>query len=128
MHLPQIGGGELECGDYAVYPKFTIPLLSANEVWGKVMFLHLCVILFTGEGVSLTETPRGQRPPYGKEQIPQKLVMVSLVQKIKFPQNIYNTSFQTNEISKYFIKFFCASPILITNSTPEMYFILLRKI
>ena len=21
-----------------------------NEVWGKVMFLHVCVILFTGEG------------------------------------------------------------------------------
>ena len=31
-------------------------LLAANEVWGKVMFLHLCVILFTvgggGAGVS----------------------------------------------------------------------------
>ena len=26
---------------------------SANEGWGKVMFLHLCVILFTKEGVSL---------------------------------------------------------------------------
>ena len=23
-------------------------LLPANEVWGKVMFLHLCVILFRG--------------------------------------------------------------------------------
>ena len=25
-------------------------LPPANEVWGKVMFLHLCVMLFTGEG------------------------------------------------------------------------------
>ena len=25
-------------------------LPPANEVWGKVMFLHLCVILFTGGG------------------------------------------------------------------------------
>ena len=23
---------------------------SANKAWGKVMFLHLCVILLTGEG------------------------------------------------------------------------------
>ena len=29
---------------------FTTLLRSANEVWGKVMFLHLCVILFTGVG------------------------------------------------------------------------------
>ena len=28
-------------------------LLPANEVWGKVMFLHLCVILFTGQGGGL---------------------------------------------------------------------------
>ena len=26
-------------------------LPPANEVWGKVIFLHLCVILFTGRGV-----------------------------------------------------------------------------
>ena len=25
-------------------------LPPANEVWGKVMFLHLCIILFTGGG------------------------------------------------------------------------------
>ena len=25
-------------------------LPPANEVWGKVIFLHLCVILFTGRG------------------------------------------------------------------------------
>ena len=24
--------------------------ISAKEVWGKVMFLHLCAILFTGAG------------------------------------------------------------------------------
>ena len=28
-------------------------LPSANEVWGKVMFLHVSVILFTGEGICL---------------------------------------------------------------------------
>ena len=27
-------------------------LPPAKEVWGKVMFLNLCVILFTGEGGS----------------------------------------------------------------------------
>ena len=27
-------------------------LPPANEVWGKVMFLHLCVILFTGGSAS----------------------------------------------------------------------------
>ena len=41
-----------------------IYLPPANEVWGKVMFLHLCVILFTGgEGVCST-TPRC-RPSWG---------------------------------------------------------------
>ena len=29
-------------------------LLPANEVWGKVMFLHLCVILFMGGGVGVS--------------------------------------------------------------------------
>ena len=28
-----------------------ICLPPTNEVWGKVMFLHLCVILFTGGGL-----------------------------------------------------------------------------
>ena len=37
-------------------------LPPAEEVWGKVMFLHLCVILFTGGGVSPT-APRC-RPPW----------------------------------------------------------------
>ena len=27
-----------------------IPIFSANEVWDKVMFLHMSVILFTGGG------------------------------------------------------------------------------
>ena len=31
------------------YIKMTY-LLPANEVWGKVMFLHLCVILFMAGG------------------------------------------------------------------------------
>ena len=29
-----------------------VHLPPENEVWGKVMFLHLCVILFTGGGGS----------------------------------------------------------------------------
>ena len=47
--------------------RFLLP--PANEVWGKVIFSQASVILFTGEGVSLTEThpldrhPPGQRPP-----------------------------------------------------------------
>ena len=32
------------------FQSFQIFLLPANEVWGKVMVLHVCVILFTGAG------------------------------------------------------------------------------
>ena len=32
-------------------------LLPANEVWGKVIFLHLSVILFTGGGGYMGGTP-----------------------------------------------------------------------
>ena len=41
-------------------------LPSTNVVWGKVMFLHLCVILFTGVCVSqhaVGQTPLGRHPP-----------------------------------------------------------------
>ena len=45
-------------------------LPPANEVWGKVMFLHLCVILFTGGSTQhphrqtpLDADPPGCRPP-----------------------------------------------------------------
>ena len=50
-------------------------LPPANEVWGKVVFLHLCVILFTGGGglpISLVGRPEGGweasgcRPPQGR--------------------------------------------------------------
>ena len=42
---------------------FCLILLSpANEVWGKVMFLHLCVILFTGRAGS-AQPPFRQTPP-----------------------------------------------------------------
>ena len=34
---------------------YFLPL--ANEVWGKVMFLHLCVILFTGGGMGGVSVP-----------------------------------------------------------------------
>ena len=45
---------------------FSLP--PANEVWGKVMFLHLSVILFTRGGAlpdrdPLDRDPLGQRPP-----------------------------------------------------------------
>ena len=36
----------------------------ANEVWGKIMFLHLSLILFTG-GSIWTGTPSGQVHPPG---------------------------------------------------------------
>ena len=47
---------------------FTKLLPPANEVWGKVMFLHLCVILFMGGGGSAHPSPVGRprglgRPP-----------------------------------------------------------------
>ena len=38
-------------------------LPSTSEVWGKVMFLHLCVILFTG-GKGVCPTP----PPIGRPE------------------------------------------------------------
>ena len=48
------------------YWKCLLP--PANEVWGKVMFLHLCIILFTEpEGVYL---PVGR--PWGREGLPGK--------------------------------------------------------
>ena len=53
-------------GQYASYwNAYLLP--PANEVWGKVIFLHLFVILFTG-GVCLsacwdTTTPRTMHPP-----------------------------------------------------------------
>ena len=37
----------LHVTDHIQFMHFLPP---ANEVWGKVMFLHLCVILFTGGG------------------------------------------------------------------------------
>ena len=44
---------------------FLLP--PANEVWGKVMLLHLCVILFTGGGLPPWESASrglvGQNPP-----------------------------------------------------------------
>ena len=43
-------------------------IFTARKIsFGKVMFLHLSVILFTGEGVSLTQTPPGQRSPLWTE-------------------------------------------------------------
>ena len=40
-----------------------ISLPPANEVWGKVIFLHLSVILFTGGGVPGKVPTRAGTPP-----------------------------------------------------------------
>ena len=40
-------------------------LRTANEVWGKVMFLHLCVILFTGGRGSAPACPSVGTDPGG---------------------------------------------------------------
>ena len=41
------------------YRNFSFTTLLQNEVWDKVMFLHLCVILFTGVGGWLLSTGKG---------------------------------------------------------------------
>ena len=45
-------------------------LPPANEVWGKVIFLHLSVILFTGGGVPGQVLPPGQVHPSGQVHPP----------------------------------------------------------
>ena len=44
-------------------------LPPANEVWGKVMFLHLCVILFTG-GLPKPSAKTPRRPPPADADLP----------------------------------------------------------
>ena len=108
VHLHGIDSGFLLMRQYQ--PSLTF-LPPANEIWGKVMFLHLCAILFTGgggprflsRGVSVsvqgglsrgvflgkgcqgdlpwTETP----PPYGNElavRILLECILVRFVSKI----------------------------------------------
>ena len=41
----------------------------ANEVWGKVIFLHLSVILFTGGGKYLGRFPPGRSTPLGSTHL-----------------------------------------------------------
>ena len=66
-------------------------LPPANEVWGKVMFLHLCVILFKGEGGSdqpPDADPPGvvQTPPQGWADLPRcRPPGVGQLPKIKIP-------------------------------------------
>ena len=49
-----------------VVSSFRTLLPPANEVWGKVIFLHLCVILFTGGGSAWAGTPlAGTHPQAG---------------------------------------------------------------
>ena len=58
------------CLQFQTTLKHNLYLLpTANAVWGKVMFLHLCVILFTGGGGSAKppgcKPPRSGRPHWG---------------------------------------------------------------
>ena len=45
-------------------------ITGRNEVVAKVMFLHVCVILFTGGSASASDPPPGRRPPHRKEAPP----------------------------------------------------------
>ena len=53
-----------------------ISLPPANEVWGKVIFLHLSVILFTGGGLPGKVPTRAGTPPgrYTPRQVPLRQV------------------------------------------------------
>ena len=52
-------------------PNFALlSLPPANKVWGKVIFLHLSVILFTGE-VPGQVSPTGKVHPLGRYPSPQ---------------------------------------------------------
>ena len=60
---------ECECN----VTKSWFPLLQpANEVWGKVMFLHLSVILFMGGGQWGRHRP-GQTPPLWADPPPDTM-------------------------------------------------------
>ena len=43
------------------YTFFLLP--PANDVWGKVIFSQVSVVLFIGGGISLTETALNREPP-----------------------------------------------------------------
>ena len=50
-------------------------LPPANEVWGKVIFLHLFVILFTGgvcHSACWNTTPLSRRPPTKETPLPRR--------------------------------------------------------
>ena len=66
-------------------------LPPANEVWGKAMILHLCVILFTGARGSAP--PRRQTPPLWMQTPHASLVLDYVTQTNKKPlinRNIAN--------------------------------------
>ena len=46
--MRNVSADELLAGSSAAGKRFYYFLPPANEVWGKVMFLQLCVILFMG--------------------------------------------------------------------------------
>ena len=57
---------KLKCIKLIEWPNSTLLLPPANEVWGKVIFLHLFVILFTGEVYHQGDPPRKEAPPAGR--------------------------------------------------------------
>ena len=69
---------------FKVHEDYSTLLPPANEVWGKVMFLHLSVILFTGGGESAPlhagihspgrDTTLG-RHPLGRNPLGQTLLL-----------------------------------------------------
>ena len=61
-----VGGGARNIKSIRL-PLAAIFLPPANEVWGKVIFLHLSVILFTGGGGVSGQVPPGRytHPPAG---------------------------------------------------------------
>ena len=53
-----------------VWPdKYFQPCYRPQRSWGKVMILHLSVILFTGGGVCHTHFPLGKHPPPGRHPL-----------------------------------------------------------
>ena len=54
-----------------IYDRSSCIITGRNEVVAKVMFLHVCVILFTGGGLQVGRPPQaGRNPPPGQGEPP----------------------------------------------------------
>ena len=106
-----------------------------NEVWGKVIVLLVCVILFTGggglclgeslsrgslsrgvsvQGVSVWETPWTEIPPYGKERAVRILLKCKLVKNVYCNEySPHSQAYMALHIHSYFSRYF-AQP-MVTN-------------